>query len=1387
MGTDWRPRARACRRRAQRGLRLEKLESRLAMAADLAGLLDAAGGADCQCAACQGLLVAAEAAMAAEPAESSAVGAASLTSLPLLSSNPTAAAKLFLDFDGHFEANWSTRSNLTTPAFDQDGAPNTFSAAELVSIREIWARVAEDYAPFNLDVTTIDPGTPADFVVAVIAIGGSYTDWYGAAAGGVAFNGGFANGSPNVGYVFAQSLGGQTKFVAESAAHEAGHLFGLSHQALWTGTTLTSPYNSGTADWAPIMGSSYYAPRTTWHNGPTSAGPTVNQDEMAIIGSATNRFGYRADDFASSRVTATALPTAGQSVAVAGILERADDQDVWSLTSTGGAIDLELSGAAVGTNLNAVLELVTSEGTVVVRSAPTDSLGARLSTVLAAGNYFVIARSEGDYGNVGQYTLTGTVGPGDQTPPTADIVDVSPDPRNSHAGLLQIAFSEPVSGVDVADFALTRDGLPVALSAALLSGAGRDYTLDLTTATAAAGSYAIRLVAAGAGIRDAAGNALTADAADSWVTDTTAPTADIDDVLPDPRSSSAGQVQLLFSEPVSGFDSGDLSLVRNGTAIALPMGSLTGSGTTYTLDLTSASAAGGSYVLRIVAQGSGIRDGAGNSLQFDAVDSWIVDTTAPEADIVDVTPNPRNGPVPQVAIQFTEPVTGVSLADLALTRNGNGVSLQGAALSGSGATYSLDLSAVSQLAGSYELRLSRGGIADLAGNALASEAIARWSMEQSGPSVGILDIHPDPRNSSVGVVGFQFSEVVTGFDVSDLELVRSGTVVSLAGLAVSGSGSSYTIDLSSVTAAAGSYQLTLVADGADIRDAAGNPLLSGASDSWVMDDALPLVTWSGIGPPFGNRPTATVSIHFSEVVIGVDLADFELRRNGALVSLLQAPWAGSGSQYTVDLTAFNASSGSYELRLVAAGSSIRDTANNPLMTGLAASWVLDVSPPTASFAAVTPNSRATALNQIAVSFSEPVVQFDVADLALFRDGTRLALAAGSVSGSGQNYTVDLSGQTTLAGEYVLQVVAAGSGIQDSAGNLLSSNSQVTWRQDFRGPRAQWGTPPGHVRNQAVETLRLDFDEAVTGVDSGDFSLTRDGSPVPLPAGFLRGAGTGYFLDLASVTGLAGSYVLRLKANSAIVDAAGNALQEEATISWDVDTTAPQAQTQFDVVSTPYLRDAVTRVTITFSEAVGELAAASVELWLDNVRVPWGSGNLAGGSVLTLELGAEALSKGNYRLRIPAEAVRDLAGNAMAVDLVRTWQTSEINPWHNRDNPLDVDGTKGVTARDVLTLINELNARRYSNPQTARLLSLAEVPSGLFFDVNNDQFVTAGDCLALINFLNAFGPKPGLAEGEGAEAPLGSAQAAELPRDLLDLLAMDNQAARSRRPVNRERR
>lgn len=73
---------------------------------------------------------------------------------------------IFLDFRGCSISNtfWNTATSkavLNTQPFDLDGDPGTFSVKEQEAVVSIWQAVAQDFAPWAVDVTTEDPGVDA--------------------------------------------------------------------------------------------------------------------------------------------------------------------------------------------------------------------------------------------------------------------------------------------------------------------------------------------------------------------------------------------------------------------------------------------------------------------------------------------------------------------------------------------------------------------------------------------------------------------------------------------------------------------------------------------------------------------------------------------------------------------------------------------------------------------------------------------------------------------------------------------------------------------------------------------------------------------------------------------------------------------------------------------------------------------------------------------------------------------------------------------------------------------------------------------------------------------------------------------------------------------------
>lgn len=375
----------------------------------------------------------------------------------LLHSRPGATKVIYLDFDGHTTTgtSWNTYFSagapIVTPAYDQDGVAG-FSDAEKENIQRIWQRVAEDFAPFEVDVTTEDPGiealrrttgTDQNYGVRV-CIGGSSFDWYGAGAGGVAYVGSFSYSTDTPCFVFEAQLGnGDAKFTAEATSHEAGHTLGLSHDGTNAGVAYYEGHGSGNTGWAPIMGVGYYKPVVQWSRGEYANANNL-EDDLATIASYV---GYRADDHGNSIATATYMPVGGSFV-TAGIIGEGSDVDVFAFTTRAGTISLSASVDDLSPNLDVQLQLTDASGNVLNTINPATTLNATLSTNVPEGTYFVHIKGVGfgdplntgysAYDSKGTFILNGTViDPTGQVPPVA-VVGATP---TSGEAPLVVAFN----------------------------------------------------------------------------------------------------------------------------------------------------------------------------------------------------------------------------------------------------------------------------------------------------------------------------------------------------------------------------------------------------------------------------------------------------------------------------------------------------------------------------------------------------------------------------------------------------------------------------------------------------------------------------------------------------------------------------------------------------------------------------------------------------------------------------------------------------------------------------------------------------------------------------------------------------------------------------------
>ncbi|MDB4777865.1 hypothetical protein OAG68_00245 [bacterium] len=350
-----------------------------------------------------------------------------------LESNPGASKVIYLDFNGHHSVNNDWGHDIMFPAFDRDGDVNNFSDAELIEIQLQFQNTAEDFLPFDVNVTTIDPGLEAlrrtsgtdnEYGVRVVAT--QATDGFGG-FGGVAFLNSFSDSIDNPVFTLnkGENVGAQTN------SHEVGHALGLRHDGLGSQQYHPGVGGSGPISWGPLMGAPFNANLSQWSNG-DYANSTNTEDDLSIITSSSNGFGFRADDYGSTIATASDLAVATDfSVTQWGIIERNNDVDMFKFSTGDGPVTFNIDPFGERANLDVIARIFDASGNVVATSNPAGGLNASFSMELTAGTYYLSidgttnANNASDYGSLGFYTLNGQVTEPNPVDPIGEAGSVS--------------------------------------------------------------------------------------------------------------------------------------------------------------------------------------------------------------------------------------------------------------------------------------------------------------------------------------------------------------------------------------------------------------------------------------------------------------------------------------------------------------------------------------------------------------------------------------------------------------------------------------------------------------------------------------------------------------------------------------------------------------------------------------------------------------------------------------------------------------------------------------------------------------------------------------------------------------------------------------------------
>lgn len=379
-----------------------------------------------------------------------------------LHSNPDAPSIIYLDFDGQtwqsgswWIGSYGITNGSTSAGYTLDNDPNTFTTLERNAIYEVWRNVAEDFAMYDVDVTTERPTGARE---TVFLSSGSHalilsdtSAQAGCGCGGVAYLDVYENGStwnyPALNFMKYGSYYAPPWDTAEIISHEVGHNLGLAHD----GTTTGIEYYGGHAMWTPIMGAGRGRGIATWSyggypNADTRWNQTAGDDDFAQMSQYLSLF---ADDFGNTILNAYDLTPTDLSNGISGVITTRTDVDVFELNvtaETAGSWTIDLIPSDVAPNLDPELTLLDTFGNVLEVSNPlvpneyaggyvASGLDASITYTLNEGTYYLqvdgvgqgsLAAGTGydDYASRGNYRLDfGGDGTGEDV---ASVSEVSP-------------------------------------------------------------------------------------------------------------------------------------------------------------------------------------------------------------------------------------------------------------------------------------------------------------------------------------------------------------------------------------------------------------------------------------------------------------------------------------------------------------------------------------------------------------------------------------------------------------------------------------------------------------------------------------------------------------------------------------------------------------------------------------------------------------------------------------------------------------------------------------------------------------------------------------------------------------------------------------------------
>ncbi|WP_407161277.1 Ig-like domain-containing protein [Aeromonas caviae] len=457
--------------------------------------------------------------------------------------------------------------------------------------------------------------------------------------------------------------------------------------------------------------------------------------------------------------------------------------------------------------------------------------------------------------NSGSYTdLNGNAGTGgsdrapvDTAAPSVEVNIVDDKLTVGETSPVTFTFSEKVTGFELGDLTVV-GGTVTGLTTA---DGGKTWTATFTPTPGFEGTASVTVNSGS--YTDLSGNAGTGGS-DRAPVDTAAPSVEVNIVDDKLTVGETSPVTFTFSEKVTGFELGDLTVV-GGTVTGLTTAD---GGKTWTGTFTPTPGYTGEASVTV-------KDGSYTDLNGNVgtggSDDTAIDTLAPSVVVNIVDDQLTVGETSPVTFTFSEQVTGFELGDLTVV----GGTVTGLTTADGGKTWTATFTPTPGFEGTASVTVNSGSYTDLSGNA-GTGGSDRAPVDTAAPSVEVNIVDDKLTVGETSPVTFTFSEKVTGFELGDLTVV-GGTVT---GLTTADGGKTWTGTFTPTPGYTGEASVT-VKDGS-YTDLNGN-VGTGGSDDTAIDTLAPSVVVNIVDDQLTVGETSPVTFTFSEQVTGFELGD----------------------------------------------------------------------------------------------------------------------------------------------------------------------------------------------------------------------------------------------------------------------------------------------------------------------------------------------------------------------------------------------------------------------------------------------------------------------------------------------------------------------------------